>query len=202
MSPKSAMTPSTAPKLNYKVICIGSREVRIILRTMKRKTLRLSINEVGEVEVRMPPRYPQREVANFISQHHRWIEQRLQHVEGQQANKRLHMRYLGDKYSYQTYDGEALSVSAPHIFYPEQWSQSRLEAEVDAWLRIRSRCYLQQRIDHWWPAFEKGALINKPVLRIKKNAHSLGLTIQQGQHQPQYAVDDVAPGADRVGGGA
>ena len=64
-------------KGHHATIQLQGREVGVIIRAMKRKSLRLGVTDTGEIEVKIRLRCPQYEVMAFLSRHTSRLEQRL-----------------------------------------------------------------------------------------------------------------------------
>ncbi|MEH6448072.1 MAG: SprT family zinc-dependent metalloprotease [Oleispira sp.] len=163
-------------------IKLQDREVAVTIHAMKRKSLRLGVNAKGEVEVKVPLRCPQNELMNFLSQHTGWLEQRLQQFDKSQQAQREKMHYLGMAYRFQQ---SAQKSRQPVLiedtcYYPQAWSEENLLAKIEVWQREQAKVIFQQLIDQWWPYFSQGALISRPVLRVKKMRSRWGSLSSKG----------------------
>lgn len=163
-------------------IKLQDREVAVTIHAMKRKSLRLGVNAKGEVEVKVPLRCPQNELMNFLSQHTGWLEQRLQQFDKSQQAQREKMHYLGMGYRFQQ---SAQKSRQPVLiedtcYYPQAWSEDNLLAKIEVWQREQAKVIFQQLIDQWWPHFSQGALISRPVLRVKKMRSRWGSLSSKG----------------------
>ena len=65
-------------------------------------------------------------------------------------------------------------------YYPNIWTETQLLEKVERWQREQAKELYQQLIDHWWPQFSQGALISKPILRIKKMRSRWGSLSSKG----------------------
>ena len=149
---------------------LQGREVVVTIHAMKRKSLRLGINAKGEVEVKVPLRCPQNELLAFLSQHTAWLENRLTHFNKVEQSQKEKMQYLGKYYRFQqsTQKSKQPVLIEDTCYYPQSWTEQNLLAKVEAWQRTQAKEVFEQLIDKWWPHFSQGALIARPVLRVKK----------------------------------
>jgi predicted metal-dependent hydrolase len=163
-------------------IQLQGKEVAVIIHAMKRKSLRLSITEKGEVEVKIPLRCPQPELLAFLSQHTAWIEQRLAQFEVKQKSQLEQMKYLGKYYRFQRSEQKSKHpiLIEDVCYYPQSWKSENLIAKVEMWQREQAKDVFQQLIDQWWPHFYQGALIGRPVLRVKKMRSRWGSLSSRG----------------------
>jgi predicted metal-dependent hydrolase len=158
------------------------REVAVTIYAMKRKSLRLGVNAKGEVEVKIPLRCPKNELLSFLSQHTAWLEQRLEQFEISQRVLREKMQYLGNDYHFQQ---SAQKSRQPVLientcYYPQSWNEENLLAKIEAWQREQAKEIFQQLVDQWWPHFSQGALISRPILRVKKMRSRWGSLSSKG----------------------
>ena len=149
---------------------------------MKRKSLRLSVTDKGEVEVKVPLRCPKTELMNFLSLHTCWLEQRLSQFDERRKNQQEKMKFLGNPYYFQCSEQKSkLPVLADGVcYYPSSWKHEDLIAKVELWQRGQAKEIFQRLIDQWWPHFYQGALINRPVLRVKKMRSRWGSLSSRG----------------------
>ena len=158
------------------------REVAVTIYAMKRKSLRLGVNAKGEVEVKIPLRCPKNELLSFLSQHTAWLEQRLEQFEINQKVLREKMQYLGNDYHFkQSAQKSRKPVLIENIcYYPQSWNEENLLAKIEAWQREQAKEIFQQLVDQWWPHFSQGALISRPILRVKKMRSRWGSLSSKG----------------------
>jgi predicted metal-dependent hydrolase len=163
-------------------IQLQGRDVAVIIHAMKRKSLRLSVSEKGEVEVKIPLRCPQSEVLAFLSQHTAWLEQRLAQFEVKQKIQLEKMKHLGKQYRFQRSEQKSKQPILIYdvCYYPQSWKHENLIAKVELWQRGQAKEVFQQLIDQWWPHFYQGALIGRPVLRVKKMRSRWGSLSSRG----------------------
>ncbi len=169
-------------KVHYATIQLQGREVRVIIRAMKRKSLRLGVTETGEVEVKIPLRCPQYEVMDFLSKHTSWLEQRLAQFEKMKIARSERMQHLGRDYRFQRSEQKSKQpiLIDDVCYYPQSWQEDNLIAKVELWQRSEAKQVFQQLIDQWWPHFYQGALIGRPVLRVKKMRSRWGSLSSKG----------------------
>lgn len=164
------MSPARQTLTHQSSILIAGERVKVSILAMKRKTLRLGITEQGEIEVKMPLRCPKSELMAFLNQHTPWLEQRLESFHQLQQQRQKQMRYLGGDYHFAQSEQQSKEpiLIAQTCYIPNHWSEQERLGKVEAWQRKEAKQIFQRLIDHWWPHFAHGALINKPVLRVKK----------------------------------
>jgi len=169
-------------KVHYATIQLQGREVGVIIRAMKRKSLRLGVTETGEVEVKIPLRCPQYEVMDLLSKHTSWLEQRLAQFEKMKIARSERMQHLGRDYRFQRSEQKSKQpiLIDDVCYYPQSWQEDNLIAKVELWQRSEAKQVFQQLIDQWWPHFYQGALIGRPVLRVKKMRSRWGSLSSKG----------------------
>lgn len=149
---------------------IQGRAVTVIIRATQRKSLRLGLTENGEIEVKMPLRCPKYELMAFLNRHTGWLEERLDVFWKKQAANKNRLHYLGE--SYHLCPSEQKSKHPVLVgdvcYYPNHWQGEDRLAHIERWQRGQAKIVFQQLIDHWWPNFSSGALIENPTLRVKK----------------------------------
>ena len=149
-------------------IQVDGESVDVVIKSMKRKTLRLAVTTDGIVEVRVPNRCPRYELEAFLTQHNDWIKERLEQVKQVKQRASTEFHYLGQQYTVQRASGiNKLLLKDAHCFVPEHWDDAKFEMQKDRWLRDAAREYFSLQIQRWWPKFEVGAHIGYPTLRIK-----------------------------------
>ena len=161
------------------VINLAGEEVPILFKAMRRKTLKVQVLETGEIEVRLPLNCPKNYLQSFLEQHTPWLIERRQQVMGLLRQKQSQFMYLGASYEIVVAGTKGIWLSDDKIYLPERYRGKELEA-LDNWQKQQAREYFQELIDHWWPNFEHGAQINKPVLRVKKMKTRWGSLSQKG----------------------
>ena len=174
---------------------LQGREVPVVIKAMKRKSLRLGINEAGEIEVKIPLRCPKYEVLAFLTKHTTWIEERLAQFAKNQLHLQQQMMYLGKAYQFkrseQSHRQPILIDSV--CYYPSSWPSERLLEKVEAWQREQAKERFQRLIDHWWPHFSHGALIGRPILRVKKMRSRWGSLSSKGYINLNLKLIELAP---------
>lgn len=174
---------------------LQGKEVAVIIHAMKRKSLRLSVTDNGEVEVKIPLRCPQPELLAFLTQHTPWIEQRLAQFEQKQKVQLEQMKYLGKSYRFQRSEQKSKSpiLIDGVCYYPQSWNSENLLAKVELWQRAQAKEVFQKLIDQWWPQFYQGALIGRPVLRVKKMRSRWGSLSSRGYINLSLKLIEMAP---------
>lgn len=174
---------------------IQGRTVTVHIKAMKRKSLRLSINEAGEIEVKIPNRCPQYEVLEFLNRNSPWLEERLEKVQTAQEIQKQQMNYLGQTYRFQRSEQKHKKpiLLDQVCYYPSSWTEERLLEKVEAWQREQAKEVYQRLIDRWWPHFSQGALIARPVLRIKKMRSRWGSLSSRGYINLNLKLIEFAP---------
>jgi predicted metal-dependent hydrolase len=176
-------------------IQLQDREVAVTIHAMKRKSLRLGVNAKGEIEVKVPLRCPQKELMAFLSQHTAWLEKRLEQFDHNQQAQREKMQYLGKFYYFQQ---SAQKSRQPVLiedtcYYPQSWPQESLLVKIESWQRIQAKQIFEQLIDQWWPHFSQGALISRPVLRVKKMRSRWGSLSSKGYINLNLKLLELSP---------
>lgn len=176
-------------------IQIQGREVQVIIRAMKRKSLRLGVTEAGEVEIKVPFYCPQYEVMSFLSQHTAWLEKRLAQLEVKQKAQLEQMKYLGKSYRFQRSEQKSKQpiLIDDICYYPLSWKSENLIAKVELWQRGQAKELFQQLIDQWWPHFYQGALIGRPILRVKKMRSRWGSLSSRGYINLSLKLMELEP---------
>lgn len=163
-------------------IKLQDREVPVTIYAMKRKSLRLGINAKGEIEVKVPLRCPKHELMAFLTQHTGWLEKRLEQFDQSQQAQREKMQHLGKTYHFQQ---SAQKSRQPVLidetcYYPQSWTHENLLAKIESWQRTQAKEIFERLIDRWWPHFSQGALISRPILRVKKMRSRWGSLSSKG----------------------
>lgn len=176
-------------------IQLQGRDVVVTIQPMKRKSLRLGVNTKGEVEVKVPLRCPQPELMTFLTQHTAWLEQRLEHFFERQQCQRETLQHLGRSYRFQQ---SAQKTRHPILiegvcYYPQSWTEENLLAKIDSWQRVQARQVFEQLIDQWWPHFSQGALISRPILRVKKMRSRWGSLSSKGYINLNLKLLELSP---------
>lgn len=184
MSPQRQTSASTSysAQIHKTTLQLQGQQVTVLIKASKRKSLRLSVNHAGEIEVKIPLRCPQYEVMAFLTRHNQWLEDRLAQFQQVQQVQKQQMQYLGNSYRFQR---SAQSHKQPVLmdavcYYPSAWTEQQLLEKVDSWQRAQAKDLYQQLIDRWWPQFSQGALIGRPVLRVKKMRSRWGSLSSKG----------------------
>lgn len=197
MSPqRQTISTRSVSKQNHKTTMqIQGREVVVSIKAMKRKSLRLGINEAGEIEVKIPNRCPQYEVLAFLNRHTQWLEERLAQFQIVQQAQKQQMNYLGQAYRFQRSEQKHKQpvLIDGVCYYPSSWTEERLLEKVEAWQREQAKEVFQQLIDRWWPQFSQGALISTPVLRVKKMRSRWGSLSSRGYINLSLKLIELAP---------
>jgi len=176
------MSPARQSVTHHSSIRINGQDIKVIIRAMKRKSLRLGVTEGGDVEVKVPLGCPKNELISFLNKHTDWLEQRLEQLETRQKIQKKQMLYLGQVFRFQQ---SAQKSKQPVLlgdicYYPLAWDQDNLLAKIELWQRDQSKELFEQLIDRWWPHFSQGALISRPVLRVKKMRSRWGSLSSKG----------------------
>ena len=176
------MSPARQSVIHHSSTRINGQEVKVIIRAMKRKSLRLGVTEGGEVEVKVPLRCPKNELIAFLNKHTDWLELRLEQLQSRQQVQREQMLYLGQVFRFQQSSQKSKQpvLLGETCYYPQSWDQDNLLAKIELWQRVQSKELFQQLIDRWWPHFSQGALISRPVLRVKKMRSRWGSLSSKG----------------------
>lgn len=155
---------------HHTCIQIQGQDVQVIIRAMKRKSLRLGVTEQGDVEVKVPLRCPKNELLAFLNKHTAWLEERLIYFRASQKLKSEGFKYLGQYYRFQPSEQKSKSpvLIGDICYYPSNWMGSDLLSHIECWQRKQAKEIFQQLVDQWWPQFSQGALIQYPILRVKK----------------------------------
>lgn len=161
---------------------LQGQQINVIIKASQRKSLRLSVNHNGEVEVKIPLRCPKHEVMTFLTRHNQWLEDRLAQFKQVQQLQREQVQHLGETYRFRRSEQSHKQpvLMADICYYPSIWTEAHLLEKVERWQREQAKALYQQLIDHWWPQFSQGALINKPILRIKKMRSRWGSLSSKG----------------------
>ena len=171
------------------------RDVAVTIYAMKRKSLRLGVNVKGEIEVKVPLRCPKNELMAFLSQHTGWLEKRLEQFDVSQQAQRKEMQYLGKLYRFQqsTQKSRQPVLIEDTCYYPQSWSEENLLAKIESWQRLQAKQVFEQLIDQWWPHFSQGALISRPVLRVKKMRSRWGSLSSKGYINLNLKLLELSP---------
>ena len=144
--------------------------------------MRLAINTDGEVEIRVPLSCPKPMLLSFLNKHTAWIEARLDHFETTQIELNKQMSFLGNVYQFkhsEQHHKQPILIDS-FCYYPSSWSNDKLVEKIETWQREQAKEIYQELIDHWWPHFSHGALIQRPVLRVKKMRSRWGSLSSRG----------------------
>jgi predicted metal-dependent hydrolase len=176
-------------------IQLQGRDVAVIIHAMKRKSLRLAVSEKGEIEVKIPLRCPKSELMAFLSQHTDWLEQRLAQFELKQKTQLEQMKHLGKRYRFQRSEQKSKQpiLIDDVCYYPQFWKDENLIAKVELWQRGQAKEVFQQLIDQWWPHFYQGALIGRPILRVKKMRSRWGSLSSRGYINLSLKLMEMEP---------
>lgn len=155
----------------------------------------MGINATGEVEVKIPLRCPQSEVESFLNKHTAWLDERLQQFDKTQTHLKKQMYYLGNVYQFRCSEQKHRQpVLVDKVcYYPNNWPSERLLEKVEAWQRAQAKDIFQKLIDRWWPQFSQGALISRPVLRVKKMRSRWGSLSSKGYINLNLKLVELAP---------
>ena len=189
------MSPRRQSVEHQTTIQIQGQAVVVIIRAMKRKSLRLGITEDGEVEVKVPLGCPKHELMAFLNRHTGWLEQRLDLFWKKRAANKNSMRYLGEQYRF--CPSEQKSKQPVFItdvcYYPNTWQDDDILANIELWQREQAKIVFQQLIDRWWPHFSHGALIDNPTLRVKKMRTRWGSLSSKGYINLNLKLLEMTP---------
>ncbi len=197
MSPlRQSITPSkVSNRIHQASIQLKGQEVTVWIKAMKRKSLRLSINEAGEIEVKIPLRCPKAELMAFLSSHTFWLEERLEQWQKIQQVQKQQMNYLGQAYQFKKSEQKTKQpiLIDNMCYFPSSWGSENLISRVEAWQRQQAKAVYQQLIERWWPLFSQGALISKPILRVKKMRSRWGSLSSKGYINLNLKLIELAP---------
>ncbi len=176
------MSPARQSLTHHTSIQLNGQDVNVTIRAMKRKSLRLAVTEKGEIEVKIPLRCPKKELMAFLNSHTLWLQQRLEQFDVRQQIEREQMLYLGEIFRFQQSAQKSKQpvLLAGICYFPQSWDSSSLNAKVELWQRQQAKDIFQQLIDRWWPHFSQGALISRPILRVKKMRSRWGSLSSKG----------------------
>lgn len=162
---------------------------------MKRKSLRLGLNEAGDVEVKIPLGCAKSELMAFLNQHTAWLVERLNTFQRVQLKQKQQMHYLGQVYRFQPSEQKSKQpiLIDDVCYFPSSWNSENLISKIESWQRARAKEVYQQLIDHWWPQFSQGALISRPVLRVKKMRSRWGSLSSKGYINLNLKLLELAP---------
>jgi hypothetical protein len=105
------------------------------------------------------------------------------------------MQYLGKGYRFQpsTQKSKQPVLIDGICYYPQSWSTENLLAKIESWQRGQAKEIYQQLIDQWWPQFSQGALIERPVLRVKKMRSRWGSLSSKGFINLNLKLIELSP---------
>lgn len=158
---------------------IEGESVKLLISAMKRKSMRLQINEQGEVDLRIPLGCAKNEVLAFVKANETWLKQQRTGALQRQQQALERFSILGKEYPIQTSALDEFLVTDSQVWVPQDWNYSDVREAMDTWLRPQARAYFQQQIDHWWPFFSRFAQ-QQPTLRVKKMKTRWGSLSQRG----------------------
>lgn len=189
------MSPARQTLEHQSSILIRGESVKVSIRAMKRKTLRLTLNHLGEVEVKMPLSCRKNELMAFLNQHTPWLEQRIDQFRLLQQQQRQQMSFLGQSYQFVRSEQKTKQpiLVADTCYFPSQWQEHELLNKIELWQRQQAKEKFQRLIDHWWPHFSQGALISRPVLRVKKMRSRWGSLSSKGYINLNLKLIELAP---------
>ncbi|WP_419811081.1 M48 family metallopeptidase [Bacterioplanoides sp.] len=158
---------------------MGGESVSLRISASRRKSMRLQVNDKGEVDLRIPLGCAKRDVLAFVKSNEAWLKQQRDTVLQQQQQKLERYSILGKELMVQASALDEFLVTDNTIWIPDHWDHTDLRDQMDKWLRPKARAYYQQLIDQWWPFFARFAE-QKPVLRVKKMRTRWGSLSQRG----------------------
>lgn len=158
---------------------IAGEAVVLHIRAMRRKSLRLGVNEQGEIDLRIPLGCAKAEVLAFVNANQEWLRQQRQALLQRQQQHLQCYTLLGNELAVRVSALDEFLVSEQCIWIPAHWGPSELREQMDRWLRPQAKSQFQQLIDLWWPLFQSFAT-QKPVLRVKKMRTRWGSLSQRG----------------------
>jgi len=185
------MKQSPNPRQNHQIL-INDQRVPVHIRVMKRKSLRLSVTEQGEVEVRVPAGCRQADVNAFLAGHHDWLAQRLSQVSQKHQQRLATFMHAGKSLPVECYSGSVLNVSDDVVMIPQDWSEPKQLSAMERWRRAFAKAEFNRQIDRWWPAF-RGYGVARPVLRVKKMRTRWGSLSSRGYINLNLALTQVSP---------
>lgn len=148
---------------------MAGETVPVRIQSMKRKSLRLGVTSEGVIEVKVPLRCPKYAVEQFLVGHNEWLRQRLADVKQQQQRQQAQLQYLGELLDWRAdCNIKGIVLSPDEARFPASWDEATLRGKTDLWLRQQARGVFEQLIDQWWSSFERGAMIARPILRVKQ----------------------------------
>lgn len=158
---------------------IDGESVKLHISTMKRRSMRLQVNEEGEVDLRIPFGCAKAEVLAFVNANHQWLKEKRSSVVQRQQQALQSFSILGKEYPIQVSALNEFLVTDNCIWVPDSWQYKDISDAMDKWLRPQARAYFQQEIERWWPFFSRFAA-KQPVLRVKKMRTRWGSLSQRG----------------------
>ncbi len=147
---------------------VAGNRVPVRIHASDRKSIRLSVNEQGEINLRVPLECDPNTISRFLSGHQAWLAERCEHVERRRVRAREQFQHLGQDYPIEiTRDVKKVCLLNGRLRVPYHSDDEQIQKSIEAWRRRFAKEDLQQRIDRWWPAFQQYS-DKKPVLRVKR----------------------------------
>lgn len=163
---------------SIKLLLPSGKEISIILERKAMKTCRLKVYPDQTVTLSLPNNMPESWAISFITDKQTWIEKKLEmfrQTVGYAATTEIRngysIRMLGEDlifsvaYSKRLYifqEGKLIHVCSPNID-----DQGKLLAQFEKWWRRESLFIIKQRLEQWYPIFEKYG-VRKPHICIRK----------------------------------
>lgn len=171
---------------------IAGESVPLRISATRRKSMRLQITDLGEVDLRIPLGCAKTEVLAFVKANEGWLIQQRQQLKQRQQQQLQHYSILGKTLTVQHSALDEFLVTDDVIWIPQQWQHSDLRDRMDQWLRPQARAHYQQLIDQWWPFFQRFAA-RPPILRVKKMRTRWGSLSQRGYINLNLALMQLPP---------
>lgn len=171
---------------------IAGESVKLRISTMKRRSMRLRVNELGEVDLRIPFGCAKAEVLAFVNANQHWLKEQRETVVARQQQALQSFSILGKDYPIQTSALDEFLVTEKYIWIPRGWHYQEVTDAMDKWLRPQARHYFQQEIERLWPYFSRYAE-KMPVLRVKKMRTRWGSLSLRGYINLNLALMQLTP---------
>ena len=152
--------------------------VGVQVQAAQRKSMRLSVTETGDIDLRIPLRASRQEVLAFLQQHQPWLEQRRQQQVKQLERWQQEIPVLGRLMPVVVSSADEFLVGHDRIWVPASWQGGDVAKAMDSWYRQQAKWEYQRLIEQWWPNFSHCG--EKPVLRVKKMRTRWGSLSKRG----------------------
>ena len=157
--------PSPSSYSQQLILQLSGQRVALKITASQRKSMRLGVNQQGEVEVRIPFQVAQKQVLAFVQQHENWILERRQALLKPQVLTELWLD--GKARQIVRKANQGLLLQETELWVPEFFSETDLKQAIDNLLHWRAKQAFPMLIERWWPKFCQYRA-TAPSLRIKK----------------------------------